>query len=770
MNLSDNYLDGHRLVKRFLNVPDSPYKLRRPLILLVACIFAVVLFSCLSLIQSKTPLPVGSIRIEETATPFLLDGKVNRNWAEGYKFSVNNSKLLTIKINEKSKPAAIDLTFRKPVQGTGLRLSGTPVTLQKVESYKESGRRIRWLFTAPVETDELSLELQSDVEKALIEVRVIGSPGGTRGAVGLILRLSMALLLFAFLYLLFSRKQLLGSTRLEWGMLFLVAAIPLTLVWRAGEMPLTTDGYYWHLRTQIFVEQLLNGQLIPVWSTSTSAGYGSPQPVLYHKLYTFVSSLLMVATGSGYFAHLVTLWCFFVLWTAGIFRCLVTLQLTRRWALALTCLLPFLSYPINAWFFRGAMAEVTALALVPWVFWWCILALDKASPRKLFFVGFPIFLLTYLAHTAIFFITALPVVISLVTCLWRERHKLAFLSWITLLGMSVGGIAGTFLVVQLRLGEGFQFFEGLKIHDPVGWLIPRLYFKNTIDTWLAYENYFRFDTILWPIAFVLVFGYASKWKRPGFNPMDPRLLLILGSIGYYVFLMMPPARVVYENVPGFNYIQFPYRLLGLCSTLSLLLIGFLARSFIERNKHRAAARICALAIFLATIAVSPVLYLPEVKTSEKEIVLHTAQNAERTNFVGPTFEYYPAVEGVDFLYPTYRYMLSLNIRPGVVRFENENFSLQREAFRMPERMGDGYEVENKTSEPVVVPLPVNYTDYHRVYLNGERIEMRTPSTDPRIHVEIPVGVGKIYIKHPTFAYVLVGKALDPPRKAADECS
>lgn len=719
----------------------SSYNLRRPLILLGACILAFSMFSCLSMIQSKTPLPVASIRIEETATPYLLDGEVNKNWAQGYTFSDNKTKSITIKTNEKSIPAAIDLTFRKPVQGKGMRLSGTPVTLKEIKSVGEAGRRIRWLFTSSVETDELFLELQSDAENALLEVRVIGSPGGARGAVGLILRLSMALLLFAFLYLLFSRKHLLECTRLEWGMLFLVAAIPLTLVWRAGEMPLTTDGYYWHLRTQIFVEQLLNGQLIPVWSTSTSAGYGSPQPVLYHKLYTFVSSLFMVATGSGYFSHMATLWCFFVLWTAGIFRCLVTLQLARRWALALACLLPFLSYPVNAWFFRGAMAEVTALALVPWVFWWCILALDKASPRKLFFVGFPIFLLTYLAHTAIFYIAAVPVVISVVTRLWNEKDKLPFLSWITLLGMSVGGIAGTFLVVQLRLGEGFQFFEGLKIHDPVGWLIPRLYFENSIETWLAYENYFRFDTILWPVAVVLVFGYLCNWKRPDFTAMDPRLLLIFGTIGYYVFLMMPPAGFVYENVPGFHYLQFPYRLLGFCSTLSLLLIGFLARPFIETTKHWGAVRICGIATFLATILVSPVLYLPEVKTSEKEVVLHTAQNAERTNFVGPTFEYYPAVEGVDFLYPTYRYMLSLKIRPGIVRFENEHFSLQRETFRMPERLGDGYEVENKTSEPVVVPLPVNYTDYHRVYLNGERIDARPSSTDPRVHVEIPAKGG-----------------------------
>jgi len=56
-----------------------------------------------------------------------------------------------------------------------------------------------------------------------------------------------------------------------------------------GGWPLNHEHDSFANRTIIFAQHAVAGDVLPVWSTLDNAGFGSPQPALYHKLYSIVT-------------------------------------------------------------------------------------------------------------------------------------------------------------------------------------------------------------------------------------------------------------------------------------------------------------------------------------------------------------------------------------------------------------------------------------------------------------------------------------------------
>ena len=103
-----------------------------------------------------------------------------------------------------------------------------------------------------------------------------------------------------------------------------------------------------------------------MWSSSDAAGFGSPMPLLYHKLFYLLAAPLSLITGTIRSADLLVVAGALVLGAYGMYALTRALAASRLAATAPGCVLIVANYTVTNWLVRGALAELTAAMLVPW--------------------------------------------------------------------------------------------------------------------------------------------------------------------------------------------------------------------------------------------------------------------------------------------------------------------------------------------------------------------------------------------------------------------
>ena len=365
--------------------------------------------------------------------------------------------------------------------------------------------------------------------------------------------------------------------------LALLSALTLLPVVTSHNWPLNHEYYSFYLRTMVWAEHMLQGDWFPIWSTMDNNGFGSPQPLMYHKLFYLLAGGFYAITGLLKVSILLSIWGGLMVGAIGIYALCRAIGCVKPLAWCGAIMLVTANYTITNWLIRGAMAEFFAAMLVPWVLaafthW---LNKDGNRYRANGWLGLTIGLL-YLGHSVLgFYMVLLLGSVTLILLLSRAILVTRLAPLPLLFGIGVLAILiGPYLGVQFLIAGDYDMSRIIPAeYRPEKQIKPlNLYFWDANWKWGHVWNSYTVQ-LDWPVLLLLVTGiiyntivFVMRWKKNGgFNPeqawfsrlavsLPVKALILLLALAF--ILQTHWATLFYSHFPGAEFIQFPWRLLG----------------------------------------------------------------------------------------------------------------------------------------------------------------------------------------------------------------
>ena len=333
-------------------------------------------------------------------------------------------------------------------------------------------------------------------------------------------------------------------------------------------------------RVEWFRRSFAAGDFFPLWTRFCFDGHGSPGPLLYHRLFNTLGGALAHLVGSSELAVRAMVPALLVVGALGMMRAGATLGWATPLRLWAGAVLMFAHYTLTDWMVRGAMAEFTAMMILPWYLGACI-ALAKAQ-RAGVWLGLSLTALFY-AHSVIF-LFCLPMAFIAIALGVRNAFagrtapsspaarpigRVCF--DIGVAGGIVALLAGSYALAVAMLGSHFNL-GALRVFLPEDYFAPvALYFVDDTFAWGRVWEGISFE-LSRGLVFSLVVAALASWRYRAPMPRTSAIFLA-ASASLYVFLQLEIAAPLYRRVPGLHLLQFPWRLLAALTPLTILAIG-----------------------------------------------------------------------------------------------------------------------------------------------------------------------------------------------------
>lgn len=448
-----------------------------------------------------------------------------------------------------------------------------------------------------------------------------------------------------------------------WLVLLLSLGASLPLLLNPAGLPNGADTLYHSYRAALMTRSWEGGDLLPRWADALYYGYGAPLWQFYAPLSYLLTSALQVL-GFGVLAALRTL---ILLSFAGLGVGMYLFMKRRVGKLAgmlaaLAALYaPYVIYTLP--YARGALPELLALAIFPWVLWRFTLLMETGRARDLLWATFSLLPLL-IAHNLL---ALLLTVVLAAYVVWQTVAVLTISprgTWRA--ALRPYGLAGVGLLLGVGLAAWF-------------WL-PILLEANTVHlenlTGTALLNYRRF--FVWPDALFGLMPLPDVGAINGLRPVpivglpqwalaligligvlvlivqavragrhdDPILrtgifFALVGGVG--VFLILPASDGIWQALPLLQYLQFPWRWLGPVALSLAVLVGMNAL-WITRLPERFQSALIAACIVPLIVLAAPAFTVPEWRYPELDTSVAAIQQSEAAGIQrGTTFtdEYRP---------------------------------------------------------------------------------------------------------------------------------
>jgi hypothetical protein len=524
--------------------------------------------------------------------------------------------------------------------------------------------------------------------------------------------------------------------------------------------PLNHDHLTWKIHTRTWAAHISQFDLIPLWSSRDGAGMGVPTPLYYHKLFYVVSSFFYILLGKIKASIILTLMSFMIAGIIGIYKVALYLG-NKKWIAMISSLsLIFFNYSMSNWFLRGAMAEFAAMMIIPFLFYeeLKLLRTKQYSHR----LGV-IILLLGLSHSVIGYYSVFTVIATLLILSFSISGKQAFKVLKGLL-LSAMGVIALYLVYLVPMVFLSGDFNPSKIKGngslPQNNLVKfSRYFYDSQYEWFS-EPYWGYsvqlDLPVLCIMLLILLAFLLKIKRlkNTFSPFSIKAIGLILLINTFFILLQTPASVqFYENVPGADFAQFPWRLLSFIQVLNLMILLWLCGQLYLFGYKRLLYFLMGL-FLLCTIILYPAFRKTEYwwyTDEEVEAMVHTTCN------VG---EYLPDIFGTKYSYlKEQMYLLAdrnIEIKEeGNVIEQTNKHDLHQEALFAA--------FYANIKQPTDVILPITYSELTRLFqvdaATGEKKQLPIYRTaaDPRIRTFLPYGEYDLKAYLPTLMNIFIPK-------------
>lgn len=366
-----------------------------------------------------------------------------------------------------------------------------------------------------------------------------------------------------------------------------------------GGWPHNHDGLSAFERTEWFRRAFLAGDPFPTWTPFCFNGHGSPGPFFYHRLFYTLSGALAAAGASAVAAVAAGVVVFLVVGALGMARLGKDLGWPLWLRLAAAALLVLAPYTYTDWLVRGAMAELAAGMLVPWLFIYSHRVMRGERVRAA--LG-AVWALMFYAHIVVWLYATIVLGIAFGAALARERRHgwhapvLSNLLWT---GLTAAPAVGIYALAIRRLGRHFSL-DRLRVYLPTESLVlPKRYLSLPVFRWGEQWQGFSVEIGRAALVGILVLLPLALRAR---GPMAWRAVALTGATALVCFaLQLEPAASFYRLVPLADVIQFPWRLLTFITPAVVALLCELAAS-VTRARGRRLGVVAAGAVISAVVA------------------------------------------------------------------------------------------------------------------------------------------------------------------------
>ena len=308
---------------------------------------------------------------------------------------------------------------------------------------------------------------------------------------------------------------------------FLLLPLPrlaLSPVLRRSGWPLNQGSTGPLLLVQLYASHFRHLDFFPVWSSSDAFGMGSPVLLYYHRTFFYVAGLLMAFGGLSLKASVVTtIGLFLVVGAYGMRRALRVVTDDRLLYTVGSLGFLFTNYVFTDWLYpRGDLAEFSAVMLVPWLLWWCLVFVKD---QRFSYLLIPIVVILVNTHSAIALTALFALAVALVTFLLGAGSAglRAVLSRMAISFCAITVLLAPLLFVEVRLG---RYYDPQTKNTGHGYAVSQqfanfgAYFVDTGHRWFPQisHNFVQIDYALWvPIALVVT-GCLVHWARTRRSP------------------------------------------------------------------------------------------------------------------------------------------------------------------------------------------------------------------------------------------------------------
>jgi hypothetical protein len=351
-----------------------------------------------------------------------------------------------------------------------------------------------------------------------------------------------------------------------------VACATLAPAWNAPGWPLSHDGPAFAQRTLVYARHLQQFDVVPIWSSADASGFGSPMPLFYHRLFYLLAAPVFLVTASAKWAILATLTIVLVGGAWGMHRLVRTFGAGQLAAAVAGACLIAANYTVTNWLVRGAVAELTAAMIVPWL--WSAFVEGRQQGRMPLSLGVWLALLWH-AHSVMAFYTV--IVLAATLTIVAVRHPAA---WTLVDPRTAWRPVGLFallvapnLLAMAVLGSRYDLsrFLSWPLHPSYQFRPLLWYFWDRHWTWGHTASGLTLQIDLPMLALLAIGVAAAIWRRRSSPVPLSDLATIALPAALCLVLQMHWTEPFYLHVPGAAYIQFPWRLLALLTPLLIAL-------------------------------------------------------------------------------------------------------------------------------------------------------------------------------------------------------
>jgi hypothetical protein len=329
--------------------------------------------------------------------------------------------------------------------------------------------------------------------------------------------------------------------------------------------------FQFHLASWLDVAgQWREGVLFPRWAEWANWGYGEPRFIFYPPaswlLGATLGSLLPWRMAPGAFIWLALLLAGISMW-----------RFAREWlspreAVAAAVLYSVNPYPLIMVYYRSDFAELLASALLPLALWGALRLLRDAW-RGLHFLAIP-FALIWLSNAPAAVLAAYSLMLLFfVASIFRRSPEPLFLG-----GVSMGGGFG---LAAFYIFPAAYEQRWVQIHEALANLLrpeQNFLFTHVRDPEFLFFNW-KVSTVAMGVMLVTGIAAVIVARRRQEFPEIWWMLLALGSAA--TLLMFPPSAFLWRWLPKLEFVQFPWRWLGVLGVV----FAFFVAAAIGRAKR-----------------------------------------------------------------------------------------------------------------------------------------------------------------------------------------
>ncbi|MGI5828171.1 MAG: 6-pyruvoyl-tetrahydropterin synthase-related protein [Patescibacteria group bacterium] len=329
-------------------------------------------------------------------------------------------------------------------------------------------------------------------------------------------------------------------------------------------------------------ETLKDGQFPPRWSKNLGFGYGMPLFQYYSPFAYFMAEVFYILNFSLLSSLKLTFISISVLAFTGAY--FLGKELSNKWGgLVSATVFSFSAYHAVNVYVRGALSEMLAISLAPWLLY--LLVKNIRIPSKKNYVwltlGFSVFLLSH----NISILTFLPFFIIFGLMYAFIEKKLKNLLIVSLSLLHAIAIAAFFLLPAFvtkdvtRVAAITQGYFNYKNHFVAfsQLFVPNWgYGASQPDLHDDMSFYFGND-VLSLIAVVGIMTVVKEFKKRTFSKSAVLFLALLLLLTLSLFLTFTKSRFLWDMFPILGYIQFPWRFLGVATVFASALAAYVSK-------------------------------------------------------------------------------------------------------------------------------------------------------------------------------------------------